>query len=260
MSKTMIKRLLIQSLFMVCFWACSSGQKTEPNGPIAGFGSTPTIDGVFEDGEWDDAEVVHTGKNQQFRLKHDHVNLYLALDAGGGNLWFDKEDGLHVLHWSSQLGSATYKKTDSLMHVLDKPFNHRLWKLQDEPPDVIRKTLIAYLEEEGWTANIAPLGPKMQSEFAISFEWLGIKPGSEQYIQIPGIHICGGLMLTRSDPEFEKIMDMTLDERKKQYPSLFWPESPENHPLNGGPCPDTIQLDPVDFGIIWIDLGDDKEK
>ena len=69
----------------------------------------------------------------------------------------------------------------------------------------------------------------MQSEFAISFEWLGIKPGSKQYVRIPDLHICGGLMLTRSDPEFKKIMDMPVDERKKQYPSLFWPESPENH-------------------------------
>jgi len=145
------------------------------------------------------------------------------------------------------------------MQVLGKPFNHRLWKLQDESPDLIRKTLIAYLEEEGWEANIAPLGPKMQSEFAISFEWLGVKHGSEQYIQIPSIHICGGLMLTRSDPDFEKIMDMPVDERKNQYLSLFWPESPENNPLNTGPCPDPIYPDPLDFGEIWIDMGDKRE-
>jgi len=146
------------------------------------------------------------------------------------------------------------------MQVLDKPFKYKLWKLQDEPPDVIKKTLMNYLKEEGWTANIAPLGPKMQSEFAISFEWLGIQSGSEQYVRIPGIHICGGLMLTRSDPEFEKIMNMPLEERKKQYPSLFWPESPKTHPLNGGPCPDMIKIAPDDFGTIWIDLGNNKEK
>lgn len=130
------------------------------------------------------------------------------------------------------------------MQVLSEPFNHRLWKLQDESPEVIRETLIAYLEEEGWTSNIAPIGPKMQSEFAISFEWLGIKPGSKQYVRIPDLHICGGLMLTRTDPEYEKIMAMTLDERKAKYPSLFWPESSETHPLNAGPCPETIAFDP----------------
>ena len=28
--------------------------------------------------------------------------------------------------------------------------------------------------------------------------------------------------------------------------------------MNTGPCPDTIKIDPVDFGQIWIDMGDKK--
>jgi len=56
----MITRLLIQSIVMLCFWACSSAQKTEPSGPVARFGSTPVIDGKFEKGEWDDAVAIQT--------------------------------------------------------------------------------------------------------------------------------------------------------------------------------------------------------
>jgi hypothetical protein len=62
-------------------------------------------------------------------------------------------------------------------------------------------------------------------------------------------------MLVRDDPEAEVIMAMSIEERKKQYPSLFWPEgSNETHPMNRGAIPDTIQVNPADFGQIWIDL------
>lgn len=245
---------LVTTLVLVCLLGCSSVSDVEPTGPIAGFGVAPTIDGVFETGEWDDAEIVSVGTNQQFRIKHDSTNLYLALDAGGGNLWFNKSEGLHVLHWSAQLGSAEYVKSDSSMQILDRPFAFELWGLQDESPEVINETLSAYLTENGWTANIAPMGQKMQSEFAISFDWLGVTIGSKRFVEIPGLHIGAGLVLSRNDPETEEIMALSMEERKKRYPLLSWPEGPEDHPLNMGPCPDTIRVDPADFGKIWIDL------
>ena len=52
LSATMKMQLLIMSLIPVCFFACSSIREAEPSGPIARFGSTPIIDGVFEEGEW----------------------------------------------------------------------------------------------------------------------------------------------------------------------------------------------------------------
>jgi hypothetical protein len=251
----MKQQFLVLHMILVCVLGCSSVSDVEPPGPVARFGTAPTIDGVFEDGEWDDAEIVTVGRNQRFLIKHDSSNLYIALNAGGGNLWFNKDAGLHVLHWSAQLCSAEYEKLDSTAQILRTPFAPELWGLQKESPDVVNETLMDYLAENGWTANIAPMGHKMQSEFAISFDWLGVTIGSERFIEIPGIHISGGLMLARGDPEVEKIKAMSVEEREKQYPSLLWPEGTDlNHPLNMGSCPDTIRLDPADFGKIWIDL------
>ena len=251
-------QLTVLSLMFVCILGCSSVPEVEPTGPIARFGTVPTIDGVFDEGEWDDAEVVQVGENTQFRIKHDSTNLYFGLNAGGGNLWFNKDTVLHVLHWSSQLRSAEFTKLDSLMHILDKRSPKKLWDLQHESPDVINEALMDYLAENGWVSNIAPIGHKYQSEFAISFDWLGVTIGSKRYEEIPGIHIGGGLMLSRDDPESEAIiatlMAMSIEERKKKYPPLHWPESPEDHPLNGGSIPDTVNADPADFGKIWIDL------
>ena len=248
-------QLSILSLIFICFLGCSSVSEDEPSGPIARFGTTPTIDGVFDEGEWDDAEIVRVGTIEIFRVKHDSVNLYIALKAGGGNLWFNKDEGLRVLHWSAQLGSAEYIKSDTSTQSLDKPFAFELWGLHEKSPALINDALAGYLAENGWASNIAPMGPKMQSEFVISFDWLGVTKGLGRFVEIPSIHISAGLMLARNDPEAEKIMAMSMEERKKQYPSLFWPEgSEQDNPLNMGSCPDTITIDPADFGKIWIDL------
>ena len=134
-------QLIILSLILVYFLWCSSVPEVEPSGPIARFGSAPTIDGVFEDGEWDDAEVVQAGEHQRFRIKHDGNNLYFSLVGGGGDLWFNKDTGLHILHSSSQLGSAEYIKSDSSVQSLNKPFDYKLWGLQNRSVTEIQKEL-----------------------------------------------------------------------------------------------------------------------
>ena len=59
------KFVQVKSQVRLCFEQLKSNvtvPEVEPCGPIARFGGTPTIDGVFEAGEWDDAEVVQAGK------------------------------------------------------------------------------------------------------------------------------------------------------------------------------------------------------
>ncbi len=125
------------------------------SGPIARFGSAPTIDGVFEEGEWDDAEVVRAGEYQRFRIKHDGKNLYFALVGGGGDLWFNKDAGLHILHSSSQLGSAEYIKSDSSVQSLSKPFDYRLWYgicKTDQRLRFRKNWLVTWPRTAGWRA------------------------------------------------------------------------------------------------------------
>jgi len=245
----------ILSLILVCFLGCSSVPVDEPSGPIARFGTTPTIDGVFEDGEWDDATIVHVDNGQQFRIKHDNTNLYFAVGAAGGDLRFNTNTGLRVLHWSAQLGSAEYIKSDTSTQSLDKPFAYELWGLQDESPAVIHETLAGYLAENGWAANIAPMGSLTQSELVVSFDWLGVDIGSGRFVEIPGVRIGCGLLMSRSDPRAEKIMALPPEERERLYPGVFWPSASVPHDSIGmGVCPETIRIDPADFGKIWIDL------
>ena len=251
----MIRHISIVYLFLSCFSACSSTREVEPSGPIARLGSTPIIDGVFDSGEWDDAEIVRAGTIEQFRIKHDGVNLYFAVKAGGGDLRFNTDAGLRVLHWSAQLGSAEYIKSDTLTQSLDKPFAFELWGLQDESPAVIRETLAGYLADNGWAANTASMGNLMQSELVVSFDWLGVNIGPEQFVELPSVRIGGGLMISRGDPREDELMALSRDEIKRLYPSVVWPaESVPNDSIGMGVCPDTIRIDPADYGKIWIDL------
>lgn len=251
----MIRSLAIVCSFLVCFSACSSQREVEPEGLIAGFGSTPTIDGVFDPGEWDDAEIVWADSVELFRIKHDGVNLYFAVRAGGGNLLFNTDSGVRVLHWSGQLGSAEYVKSEALTQSLNKPFAYELWGLRDEPPAVIQETLAAYLAKNGWTASMASMGNLMESELAVSFDWLGVDTGTGRYIEIPDVRIGAGLMISRNDPRGKELQALTREELIKRYPFVFWPsESPPSDGIGQGGLPDSIRVDPADYGRIWIDL------
>ena len=219
-------------------------------------GSTPIIDGVFEEGEWDDAEVIQAGEYRQFRIKHDRKNLYFALVGGGGDLWFKKDTVLHILHSSAQLGFAEYVRSDSSVHSLARPFSYTLWGLQTRPANEIQEAMTDYLAVNGWTASIAPMGEKRQTEFAVSFEWLGVAEGKDRFVRIPDIYVYSGMILGPDDPLIQQLMAMSLEERKTKYPTLYWPTEKLPHEVVGrGKALENLRLDPAEWGTIWIDLG-----
>jgi len=251
----MIRCLPIVFLIPVFILGCSPGREIESTGILARFGNTPTIDGIFEPGEWNDAEIVRADTIELFRIKHDGSNLYFAVKAGGGDLLFNMDAGVRVLHWSAQLGSAEYLKTDTSTQVLDKPYAFELWDLQKESPSVIQEALAGYLVKNGWVANTASMGNLMQSELAVSFDWLGINPKEKRFAEIPGVHICGGLMIVRSDPRAEELMKLSREEVRELYPPVSWPLlSPSGESICMGGLSDTIHIDEEDFGRIFIDL------
>lgn len=233
---------------------CSPDAQAPP-GPLAGRGSAPLIDGVFEEGEWDDAAVVRDGARELFRVKHDGTNVYFAVRAGGGELGFDTDGGLRVLHWSGQLGSLSYAKTDTATQALAKPFDYELWGLRGEPPAVVRETLAAYLARNGWTASLASMGNLMESELAVSLDWLGMDAASDRFAELPGVRVEAGLMIARNDPRAEAIKALSREELDGRYPAVYWPTAPAPEGgLGRGAWPDTLRVDPARFGRIWIDL------
>lgn len=164
----MVIRWSIQGMILLILVACSSNNKIDPSCPIAKFGKTPSIDGVFSDGEWDDAIVVQENPKEKFWLKHDNTNLYFAFEHDGGNLYLSKNTSIQILHASAQLGSAEYKKFDHLMYSLEKPFEWKLGGLQNETAKYRTELVADYLSENGWVASTGPLGHFSQAEWAVS--------------------------------------------------------------------------------------------
>jgi hypothetical protein len=250
----MNRKLPIVYSLLVCLVACSSQNEVEPKGLIARFGSTPTIDGVFDSGEWDDALIVKADTVELFRIKHDSENLYFAVRAGGGDLVFNMDAGVRILHWSAQLGSAEYVISGTSEQVLDKPFTYELWDLKDESPAAIHKTLTEHLDKNGWTSNTASMGNLMQSELAVSFEWLGVDTEAGRFVQVPGFRIGAGLMITRDDPRGKELLSLSREELKRLYPFIRWPSDSTPRDSIGGGLPDTILVDENDYGRIWIEF------
>jgi hypothetical protein len=79
-------------LVLITGLSCTSAEDRDTSKVIAGLGTSPTIDGVLEEGEWVDAHQIYLDSTKTIFLKHDKKNLYIALNGDGGNLYFLKDD------------------------------------------------------------------------------------------------------------------------------------------------------------------------
>ncbi len=237
----MKKRLATLGLISVLVVGCGSAPPEEQAGPIAKIGTVPTIDGVFAEGEWDDALAMAGDSSWQWRIKHDGTNLYLAVDGTGGNLYFLRGDVITVLHASYSLGTAEYTKSDSSSWACSKEYAWELYKLQEQSASEINEGMTGYLAANGWVGSLMPMGTQVQTEFAISFDWLGIT--DRAFAETPKVYVWTAANLPAEE----------LNGRSSWW---SWPPIPEpSDSVNYGDCPPTISTDPSAWGVIRIDLG-----
>jgi hypothetical protein len=68
------------------------------------------------------------------------------------------------------------------------------------------------------------------------------------------------MIFSPGDPEIEKLLSLPLEERKRKYPTLYWPsEDKPNDAVGSGRSHETLSLDPAAWGAIWIDLDHPTE-
>jgi hypothetical protein len=236
---------IIVSAILLALLLCSSNLNGGQSVPIARFGTTPTIDGVFGDGEWDDAEVVKVDSNWRFRMKHDGVNLYFALDGAGGNIWLKEDDAIRVLHASFAVNVVEYARSDSSGWARSKEPVNGLFGLQKETAATINERMTGYLAENNWVASLIPMGNMTQTEFAVSFDYLGIAgdPATVRFAEIPWVYIFSAL-------------NVPPDELAGRAGWWDWPGLRETSDelLRRGHQPDKISADAIEWGRIKIDL------
>jgi len=79
---------LITALLLLFSLLPGGGQAHSGDATEAPYGSTPTIDGTVEQGEWNDSEVVSVtveGDDVDIYFKHDREKLYIAFDIQQGH-------------------------------------------------------------------------------------------------------------------------------------------------------------------------------
>ena len=222
-----------------------SGEENENQShmAVARCGKPPIIDGVFDEGEWNDANYIPIGETKKIRLKHDNKHLYLALDGDGGNIYLNKDDKVYVFHASFSLGWLEYSKF-GYAWVRDKDYEWELTNIQKEGNEVSQKKMAEYLQKNGWVMSLIPMGNKCQSEFAISFERIGIdtKGNSADQAKVPKMLI-------------SSIQNMPPSEYKGEDIWLLWPSNGVYSDLiNGGKSLGRMKMDTSTWGDIYIEL------
>jgi len=202
---------------------------------LAQRGSTPKIDGVFARGEWEDATTVALGATKRILIKHDRENLYLALDAVGGDLYFSPGDTVHQLHASFGLRSKEYTNTEGSRWSFAGKSEIELHGLQSRPADEIDAEIARHLETHGWVASLIPMGNPYEIEFAVSFAWLGVEDPGTGPVSLPRVatkHMAGPPNMRPTWPPH-----VTLDPA-----------------LERGQDLETVEFDVADWGQITVEF------
>lgn len=128
------------------------------------YGTTPTIDGTFSSGEWDDAYsfilTSYVGGNVATYVKHDATNLYIAFDAVGWGVGWVIFDVAH--------NGGNAPQTDDCKLILESG------TMKEEKGTGSGWTPTSV---SGWTAS-----GTAKLEYSISFAKLGITPGNPKTI------------------------------------------------------------------------------
>lgn len=143
-------------------------------------GEAPTLDGIIDADEWEDALQLKSEGDAKVFAKHDGTNLYLGFitpPMGVANVYLADESGVHVLHASAALGSVLYRRGESLEEwTRTNAFDWQV-RTTDLTPDGDRERM-NYLDDHGWTGSNGLTGTPEHWELIISLERLGLAPRS----------------------------------------------------------------------------------
>lgn len=138
---------------------------TRPVRPVINIpmGTTPTINGRIEEGEWDVASQQELNDGTLLYLMYAEDSLYLAVDSevlGTVNVGVLRDEELWVLHSSAALGSLVYEPQDDGWK-LRKTFK---WCCRARSDNFDFGKL---LTDEGWLSTNQFQGDETQTEYLI---------------------------------------------------------------------------------------------
>ena len=134
------------------------------------YGRPATLDGTISSDEWDGANIETFSDGSELLLMHNEGFLYLGIRANTsdmivGNIFVDHGDEVAILHSSAALGTAIYAKgVDNWQRTQD--FVWRCRSAGDSASAQAERE--AFLQDEGWSANISYMGSPNEVEYKIA--------------------------------------------------------------------------------------------
>ena len=147
----------------------------------------PTIDGIINDQEWQNATVHHFQDGSEVYLIVSGGHLFLAIRSVGGgmiagNVFLGERDQISILHTSAALGTALYQKDgDKYRKIEDFSWCCRS-KTDNEASRLAREE---FFTKEGWLGANSFLGTENELEYRISLA------GQPEKIAVNFIHADG---------------------------------------------------------------------
>ena len=130
----------------------------------------PTIDGMIQPGEWDQAVVEEFQDGSELHLIMNDENLYLGIRSKtpemiAGNILLQRGDQILIMHTSAALGTGIYQMEGEEWHLV-QGFN---WCCRSTGEDESAKAeRLAFLAEEGWLGSISFRGNPEELEYMIA--------------------------------------------------------------------------------------------
>ncbi len=147
---------------------------------VAVGGSTPTIDGLIEVGEWDDACAgtvsVTGGANCTVYTKQDGANLYVGFDIP--DVTYNSTDCCGIIFDVNHDENISLQTDDIWLHI------SRKGSLREN--NVTKQNGMGWFETSvsGWTANASSAASAWQSEYNITYSKLDVSGGANKTLGV----------------------------------------------------------------------------
>ena len=128
-------------------------------------GNTPSIDGTFSPGEWDDALKTDLTNGGELMLMHDDGYLYMGIrsrEMGYGSICNVDDNQISILHSSAGLGTAIFERSGDDWRRIQQ-FSYCCWEASQSQLD-------EFLLRDGWVASVGTKGVPEEMEYQIAME------------------------------------------------------------------------------------------
>ncbi|MEN8008247.1 MAG: hypothetical protein ABFS42_14615, partial [Candidatus Krumholzibacteriota bacterium] len=133
----------------------------------------PKVDGIFSDEEWSDSLRLPLRGGRDLFAKRSGEYLCIGMQgaSGGiGSLGLGVGDSIRILHASTGLITAGYKKSENMWVTGEGFRGPEVQPGVEYPRGEIRQSdqyRQANLSQFGWTANVVELGPPEEMEYIV---------------------------------------------------------------------------------------------